>query len=513
MKARYIASALLLATSPVSAANTWWKATSDHFIVYSAGTKAQADDLAVRLERLDESLRYFLGVAPDKETQPESGKLTIYQFGDTDDIGRLAGANSVAGFFIPRAGDSVAFVPLKNLRSGGTVGDRPSWELDPSEVLFHEYTHYFMYQHAAASYPTWYSEGFAEFFGTLVLEPDGFRLGEPPKSRSLGLYYEGVDLDRLLAPTDEKSDDTVENIYGGGWLLTSYLSLDPSRAGQIKDYLARLNRGESSRDAARDAFGDLDKLKSDVDKYRRSRSRMVEVKFKNYHPPKATVVRVDDDAAAGMMLHIKVARGLTKKEAKRLVSDARKLATDYPQSGTALMTAASIEIDAGELSDAQSLGERAEAVLPDSVGPHLLLATVAMRQAKADVTKAQVARREFIAANHLDPKNPEALAGYYLTYLIAGAPAPASAKLALENAFEYAPFDDGIRQTLAYRLLLEKRSDETLAIMQPLVGGEHSTKSVKKFSDIVDLIKAGKTDEALAKLKPDFTDDDSDDGD
>ena len=56
--------------------------------------------------------------------------------------------------------------------------------LDIKTVLLHEYTHHFMYQYFPAAYPTWYSEGFAEFMASPVFNDDGsIGIGAPPEYR------------------------------------------------------------------------------------------------------------------------------------------------------------------------------------------------------------------------------------------------------------------------------------------------------------------------------------------
>ncbi len=61
-----------------------------------------------------------------KEGMPLSSKVTVYRFGETSDIGALIGPNSrVAGFFIPRAGNSVAFVPRRD-DNEGVLGTKKS---------------------------------------------------------------------------------------------------------------------------------------------------------------------------------------------------------------------------------------------------------------------------------------------------------------------------------------------------------------------------------------------------
>src|SRR5690606_35823619 len=123
---------LLLLCVPMSAhAADWWEAETAHFIVLSESSEREAAELAVKLERFDESLRFLQNMAPEEEPLPRWAKLTLYHFGSTEDIGYLLAGkpSSVAGFFIPRAGNSVAFVPRRN----ASLRERSTSILKPDE--------------------------------------------------------------------------------------------------------------------------------------------------------------------------------------------------------------------------------------------------------------------------------------------------------------------------------------------------------------------------------------------
>lgn len=122
LKKVLLASIALVAT-PAEAKDDWWMAESDHFRVISEGGKSEAEKVAVNLERLDQAMRLFRGLPLDSGEVRDGEKVTLYQTGRTSDIGDLAHSQGVAGFFIPRAGNSVAFVPLEPDReSRGRLG-------------------------------------------------------------------------------------------------------------------------------------------------------------------------------------------------------------------------------------------------------------------------------------------------------------------------------------------------------------------------------------------------------
>src|SRR3546814_13365056 len=79
---------------------------------------------------------------------PEVGaanRVQVYRTGDTDNIAVFAHASGsgVAGFYIPRAGNPVAFVPARE-RIATSKGIQAGPRLDIRPVMLHEYTHHFM---------------------------------------------------------------------------------------------------------------------------------------------------------------------------------------------------------------------------------------------------------------------------------------------------------------------------------------------------------------------------------
>lgn len=514
MYKKLLLAASLLTASPVYAERgDWWEAESDHFKVVTSGTEEDARNMAISLERLDQALRMFRGM-PKGTAVADSVKATIYQFGETSDIGSLSGNGSVAGFFIGRAGNSVAFVPLEENRVRGSLGVRVKNKhaLTPGAVLFHEYTHYFMRQHAPAAYPFWYQEGFAELFGTLELREDGFNIGEPPKYRGDILKNLSFDVEKIL---DMKFDGPVSGLdimrqYAYGWMFTSYLSFEPSRQGQLVNYLRLINAGKANLDAAREAFGDLDVLQKDLERYHRGRARALAVRFADTTTPDVKVEKLPEDAAAQMMMHIRSTAGVTEAQAKGQVSEARDLVGKFPQSLPVLLAATEVEFDAKNYDQADQLAKRAIIVAPNSTRARLFLAKSAMERAKNDPTQFEIARKYFVEANQIDNSQPEALMGYYLTFAMSSQTPPEDALIALESAYKFAPFDNGVQLTLAHLLLTENRDKEALALLSPIIYSSHGGEEIDELREMVKKMEAGDKAALTEKLRPKFEDDKDD---
>jgi len=505
-------------------ADDWWEAETSHFVVLSESSEREARELAVKLERFDEALRFLQNKPAETAPVPRSAKLTLHHFGTTADIGYLllGRPNSVAGFFVPRAGNSVAFVPRKDesvsSRNSSIVRPDEYTSMDPQSVLFHEYAHYFMYQHAPAAYPAWYSEGSAEVYGTLQLAADGFRLGEPALHRQTTLkYLRGYSLKRLLDRTDKFTGQDGAQVYALGWLLSHYLTFDPERQGQLGKFLALVNDGVPGGEAGEQAFGDLEKLERDLAKYGTGRMPVIDVRRDDYSAPTATVRQLREDEVARMPLAMRLARGLDdedeQKEARSLVGDARALESRFPVSVPVLLVAAEIEFEAKNDARAEQVARRILELDGNNSRAHLLLGRVALRQGEADPSKFAEARRSFATVSRLDPNRPEAFFGYYQSFLKASETPPDDARLALERAYESARFDSEIRVTLAHLYLMEDRDGEAVALLGPIINDPHGGKPAERLRSAVELIASGSTDEALGALAtfdPEEKDDEED---
>lgn len=519
MKLKLALAGLMLAATPAHA--DWYQADTAHFRVYSDSNAETAAETAVMMERLDEAMRFMLKVEPDKREPELSEKLTLFQFGTARDIGRLVDSKSVAGFFIPRGGNTVAFSPLKEERQRGSRGYNRSddTDLSPETVLFHEYAHYFMFRHAPAAYPYWYREGFAEVYGTLELTDDGFIMGAPANHRAATLKaLRAYDLENLFQRPEKMRYRDVFAAYAQGWLLSHYLTFSGERDGQLKAYLDLLNQRVPSLDAARQAFGDLRDLQSDMRKYQSRRLSGKTVTFDGYVPPEVTVREVSDAEAASLPIRAQSQSGVTREMALDLVDDARQLAANYPDSVMAQLTATEALFDARLYEEATRTAERAQQLDEESAWPNIYLGRIALTKAvgfepvgetewpaiAADPSYFEEAQKQYALANRKDPQNSAPLHEYYLAHRLSGKPVPETALIALENAYFNAQFDRSFRQTLGHLLLLEQRDTDALSVLGPVINDPHAPKRIDRLNKILEELEAdpSKRAEALEFLSP-----------
>ncbi len=495
---------LLLAAAAIAgpAQAEWWEAKTDHFTIYSEGKSTDAKALATELERVDMAMRVLQNVSPDDKP---SVPVTVFRFGDTDDIGALISSRGVAGFYIPRSSGSVAFVPAertRDLRSLGTRSDGPS-DLESDNVLFHEYAHHFMLQYFPARYPAWYIEAFAEVYGTIEIQPDGvFRVGNPANHRAGQLFYDlPFPAKRLFVPAEDLVPGDQRHFYSVGWLTLHYLTFDDTRKGQLKTYLDLVNSGKTSMEAAQTAFGDLDKLSREVKSYLRKRLQGIEVKPAFYEAPEVAVRQLDSGEDAIMRDMIRSKRGVRKREADSVVASARNVAAQYPNSIMVLQELVEAEFDAKNFDEADRAADRLIALDAENAEAMTYKGQIRMERAKENPAIYADARKYFRSAYLLEPSSAVALAQNYVAYRKGNETPPESAVIGLEEAYRLAPYDPEVRLLLVRQLVEEKRTDAALTVIAPLRQSAHSTdKRQKSVNEAAVAIEKGALDDARMKI-------------
>lgn len=499
MRRIFLLFAILFLAAPAQA--EWWEARTEHFIIYSEDSERDTRAFATELERFDHALRSLQATKFDP-IKSDSQRVTIFRKGDVDFIGRLV--PGAAGFYRPQL-YPVAFTPARRDKKSDSIirRDRRT-DLDPRSVLFHEYGHHFMFQYFAAGYPSWYIEAFAETVATIVLNDDGtFRLGEPPQYRSDALFGSMMTVtpQSLLASTAKPDGEDQYGWYTVGWLMNHYLTFEPSRKGQLQTYLRLVNGGMDSPQAARQAFGDLDRLGAEISRYKHSRKLGgAIVRPATKANPQVAMRRLSDDEEAAMRVKLRSKAGVTRSVARDVAGDARGIARQFPNSFAAHVALAEAEYDAKRLEAANAAADRALQLRGNSVEALMAKAQILLERGKKDKQYLAQARTFAARAHDLDPVDPAPLVVNYLTFFYSGQAIPESAVIGLEQAFTRGRQDAGLRLILGRQLLAEKKGLLARDILLPLGLNPHESKDKRRLRGIIELIDQNKVDEAYTKF-------------
>lgn len=230
-----IAASAIALGMPSTASAEWLRAETQHFIIYGDTNERTLRNYAQKVQRFDSFLRTYYPI----QSEYEIPKLEVYLADGRRDMLRAEpsiGA-SVAGFYSPNSGRIHAVVDTDSV--SGTL------------VLFHEYAHHFMFQMRADAYPSWFVEGFAEYYATADVRPDRIEFGRPDKNRMSYFVQQSTNswapmADVLKWKVNASGRYRAGDYYAQAWGLTHYMLSTPERKQQLSQYLNAVVQGEDS---------------------------------------------------------------------------------------------------------------------------------------------------------------------------------------------------------------------------------------------------------------------------
>lgn len=482
---RIFLSALFFSALLTPAQAAWHEASSDHFLIYSDQKEKDVRAFSERLERYHDTMR-FLFNRPATKLSP-SNRVTIYVVDDTRDVRDLHGGDNkyIGGFYIPRAGGSLAVVPrVKTSR----------YEMSPSElILLHEYAHHFLIASSARAYPRWLNEGFAEFYGTAKFGSDGsVTVGVVSKGRAYELARAREVPIELLLDTkgyDENKSKRYDSFYGQSWALYHMLHFSAERKGQMSDYVSKIAQGADEITAAKEAFGDLEDLEKDLNRYVRSRklsAYKIPAEFLKIGEIKTRQLRAGEEAI--MPVLIKSKRGVNDEQAAELLLEARAIAAQHPGDPAVLAALAEAEYDAGNDAEAISAADKALVLNPKLINAHIQKGYALARMAP-DMDDEAAAwkkmRQQFVKLNRIENDHPVPLVQFYRSYREQGIEPPAIAIDGLARALELAPYDSAVRWMMADEFMTQEKFAWAAQTLGPLAYSPHQSPMTASALDLL----------------------------
>jgi tetratricopeptide (TPR) repeat protein len=497
-----LAALTALALVPSQAMAAWYEAKTNHFIIYSEQKPDELRNYAKLLERFDSGVR---AIRQMKDPPPTStSRLTLFVVRDARAVQDALGApgSGIAGVYMPRASGPVS------IANGEPKRNR--WDLDGRTVFFHEYLHHLMLQGASAAYPTWMTEGYAEFFAPAEFRPDGsVEFGEPPHYRGAELrLLRGMSLPEMLGGIyNQTTGQEWVSQYSRGWLLAHYLAFEPSRRGQASKYVDLIQTGMPALQAAKQAFGDLKVLEKDLDRYRGRDTlptRIIPADLIKEGPVEVRSLTPDEEAIVPLRIKLE---GQNKEQgvARSVAGSARSLAERFPKSVKVLETLAQAELQSKRFPEAAAAADRALALDPNAFKALIYKGRAQLEIAKKTPQSAnwKEIRSLFSKANRLDTLSPEPLMYYYQTFVEEGVAPPAQAVDGLLFAVDLVPQDDDLRLMAVRQVLREGATAEARSLFTPIAYHPHSGKTKRRNLEIMDKITKADTKGALQMLDED----------
>jgi len=462
---------ILLVASPAQA--EWFEATSDNFVVYSDGSERDARDFAAELEHFHYVLRTYHGI----RTPPSPNKLRVFLLPTISAVGRMAGSEGVAGYYVPDArAQLLVGTRARESRSADIRSARYETGIDAESILLHEYSHHFMYYYFPATYPTWYQEGFAEFWGATRFLPNNVvEVGRPVNYR-FGSFQPGrwLPAGQLLSAQNYADVPEVDLLYAEGWLLVSHTFQNQQRREQMQRYLTLINGGKPYSEAAAEAFGDLGRLNSELFDYAGGgRFNVLQLPFRELPTGEINSRELRSAEQQLLTYEIRLAQGaISQREMADFASDIRNIATRFPDDPFALALLTEVERLAGNGEAAGVAAARWAAVAPQDgralMYQGLLAIDALLAASSTDQAAWDAARAPLLRASQLSPNDPVVLEAYYKGFAQQGLLPPDDAQNALYTAMEMAPGDDELRYEVAQDFERRELIPDAIAIIRPV---------------------------------------------
>lgn len=462
-----VALAPLAATGVARAQSTgdWLHTRTPSFSLYGRVSEKTLVQMARDLEDFAGLLRSLHGLDARTDERP----LPIYLMSRQFDLRRVRPGlqANVWGFYSASIGDVFAALSVE----GGQEAGR--------QVLFHEYTHHFMKQHAPAAYASWLVEGYAEYFMTARFKPDVVDLGvtSPRIAWLRGAVWSPFDeiLGRR-ALIGKRSDITA--FYAQSWLLTHYMMSDPERLARLTSYAAAVADGGDPVTLMPEAtgvpFSDLERV------LRRYMSALPGRRIAR--PPATelplTVTRLPASADDLLLENQRLKMGVPSAERPEVLAMIRERAARYPGDRLAEMTLARAENDFGDRAKAQALLKHRIEADPRDVEALQTLGYSFMLQARANRAQAPALLKEardwFGKGFAADPNNALLLYDYGMSRRGEPGYPNDNAVNVLLRAQQLAPQVAQFRIAAAEALMLRDRFDEAAAMVEPVFNDPHA---------------------------------------
>ncbi len=474
MVRRFLAAVALAAlATPAQAA--WQEAQSDHFVIYGNTSESNLRRFSEQLERYHSAMSLVTGVQVSLPSP--SNRVTVFVVGNEDTVRKLYGGGSkfISGFYKARAGGSLAVVPsVESAQSGGD----PNFSMI---VLLHEYAHHFLISSSGVTAPRWSSEGAAEFFASAAFGGDGSVSLVAAQHRGYELTQaRDVTVTDLLDPDHYEKrrgkSKEYDAFYGRAWLLYHYLTFAEQRRGQLTTYHKAVASGKSSPEAGVAAFGDLTVLDKEIDAYlRKNKFTYLKLAPAMLSAPKVTLRPLRPGEVAIMSIRVRSQVGVDGDTAPLVLKDARAVAARFPDDAAVEAALAEAEFDAGNDVEAIAAAETAIKADPKLANSYLQKGYALLRKAEhtGDSAGFRQARDTFLALNAIENDHPLPLLNFYLSFVKQGRKPTTNAVDALQRATQVAPFDFGLRMTLAMQLIRDGRRDEALLHLGPIANNPH----------------------------------------
>jgi hypothetical protein len=351
----FVALIALVIAGATPASAEWRRAESPNFVLYGNVSEGNLRARILLLEDFDKLLRTLTSA----DEPANLNKLHIYITDGPDSLRSIRPLPpGTAGFYAVSTAGIAAFVDGREEGKG-------------NYILFHEYVHHFMRANSSNTWPTWYSEGFAEYFATVRIGSRRIDIGnfDPGRTGSLEAM-EWLPLERVLGHgISGLTREQIQQYYAQAWLLTHYLYSTPERQQLLRRLLAAQRRTADPAAALQMVGGPtLAELTAELRRYFRAGSiqyRQME-RASNATPPRVTITTLPASAGDIILVEGALRIGIPEENRQPTLQRVRAAAAHYPGDPLAARVLAHLELLYGDPAAADRLLDPLIQAQPDN---------------------------------------------------------------------------------------------------------------------------------------------------
>jgi hypothetical protein len=387
---------------------------------------------------------------------------------------------NIGGFYSANTRDIFDVSIKKDTSTGGLL--RPTDD-NTDLIMYHEYTHHFMYQYFAGAYPTWLSEGFAEYFGATTIDNTTIKVGRALQ-RDIDPHGEWMPLSTVLTKgVFDLPIDKREDYYIAAWALTHYLKSGAAGPRALNDYLSGLAAGQDSLTAMQKATGgDIATLQRKMIAYMGGQIRYFSFDRPKHQPAEVTITALPASADTLLLKRQQLTQQLNPDTRKALLEAIRTEAAKYPVDRFAQLTLARAEIEEGDRLAGEKVLAPLLAAQPSDPEVNELMGLSQARALETDgATMSPAERQQAITAAQTylsvpikaDPADYQAIIAYSRTAQMSPGYPRETDVLMLIQARRAAPQVTSLTVNTATALMYNGYYDEAATMLRPLLTDPH----------------------------------------
>ena len=463
-----VAGVALAAAAPASA--EWVEVTSTNFRFYSEDEPSDVVERVRNLEKLDKIVRTVTG----NKQAPSPLPVTAFELNTMDDVQKSSfGVSGAAAYYTTseEGAHLVTFHRPVKVSAGGRL--KRTYRIQ-DEVTQHEYLHHMMFQYFPTNYPTFYPEGFAEYYGTIQFEDDDvIVVGHAPFGR-LESMRNWLPVRDMLTAKSYADVTNLGGLYAQGWLLTHMAAARPERGKQLQKYLSDVAKGVPYEEAAEQAFGDLDVFNKELRAYKDEVTALT-IKLDGIDPGPVNVRELSPVEEQLVEVELALRSAIKYSELPALAAKVRAVAGASPSEEYGAGLLALTEYLAGDRAAAEAAARRAVQLDATSTRGNTVLGMLAVdalaEQGDASQAEWDAARAYFETVIEADDTDTRNLVEYYKSFDKQGVIASAKAQNALMRAFQLMPRNDDVRRMVAADFERRGMIDDAIFIISPAAFG------------------------------------------